>query len=162
MCVCVCVCVCVCTIFSLVPRPLPCFQCLGRLGPGRGYTIVTSCHSTKAIPQCHSIGGDIGRVKKLTIQPTNTSASSTLQVSWSKPFNVNLLKLRGETYHLTLNSIQGTHTFNVSNSVKILSGVVDKAYYSKTIISLLATTFTDQYCQLISSGIQAIFLVDFM
>ena len=106
---------------------------------------------------CHSIGGSIGRVKNLTVQPTSTSALSTLQVSWSKPDAFKYQTLRGKTYHLTLSSTQGTHTFNVSDSVKILSGVVDNAYYSKTIISLLATTFTDQYCRLVSSGIQAIF-----
>ena len=152
------VCVCVCTIFSFVPRPLPYFQCLGRLGLGGGYTIATSCHSTKAAPQCHFIdeSQSIGPVRDLTVQPTSTSAPSTLQVSWSKPGIIDFLTLCGETYHLTLSSTQGTHTFNVSNSVKILSGVVDKAYYSKTIISLLATTFTDQYCRLVSSGIQAI------
>ena len=117
------------------------------------YACVTSHHSTN--PVSHSLGGNVGRVRDLTIQPT--SAPSTLQVSWSKPGIIKLLKLRSETYHLTLNSTQGIHTFNVSDSVKILSGVVDKAYYSKTIISLLATPLTDEYCRLISSGIQAIF-----
>lgn len=73
---------------------------------------------------------------------------STLQVSWSKPGIVNFLKLRGEIYYLTLNSTRGIHTFTVSDSVKILSGVVDNTYYSKTIIiSLLATPLTDEYCR---------------
>ena len=59
---------------------------------------------------------------------------------------VDFLKLHGETYYLTLNSTPRVHhTFSVSNSVKILSGVVDKSYYSKTIISLMATPFTDGY-----------------
>ena len=131
-CVCVCVCLHICVYCSYI----------------------TSLHQSNTT-MSYSLGGNIGRVKSLTIQPT--SAPSTLQVSWSKPGIIKLLKLRSETYHLTLNSTQGIHTFNVSDSVKILSGVVDKAYYSKTIISLLATPLTDEYCRLISSGIQAIF-----
>ena len=68
--------------------------------------------------------GRVGRVGDLTVR--QTSVPSMLQVSWRTPGVVDFLNLHGETYYLTLNSTPGVHhTFSVSNSVKILSGVVE-------------------------------------